>query len=72
MPRIHLVARAASCTLVLALLAGHGQAVTRSEMAYREKLEAQPLLMATYGRIQAPGEKYEYLLTAWKKASTGA
>ncbi len=67
MPRIHLVARAASCTLVLALLAGHSQALTRSEMAYREKLEAQPLLMATYGRIQAPGEKYEYLLTAWKK-----
>lgn len=67
MPHHRRIPRHAAYALLLALLAGHSQALTRQEMAYREKLEAQPLLMATYGRIQAPGEKYEYLLTAWKK-----
>lgn len=65
--RFHLYSVLTGLSLSLLLLAGNSQAITRSEMAYREKLEAQPQLMATYGLVQAPGEKYEYLLTAWKK-----
>jgi hypothetical protein len=55
----------ASLTLTSLLLATSAQADTRSDMAWREKLEAAP--QQTWPVIQPAGDKYEYLLSAWRK-----
>ncbi len=57
--RLHSILTGLSLSLLL--LGCSSKPVTLVDMAYREKLEGQPLVMSTYGYVRPVGEKYEYL-----------